>query len=89
MCTPPQFPSCLVTVSATPSATTVPAIEYGITLKGIKLNITTEEGPLVPMICIVRSLGKCYWLHLNNYYCLSNIVTSARQSVRALETTKS
>ena len=89
MCTPPQFPSCLVTVSATTSDTTVPAIEYGIILKGIKLNITTEGGPLVPMICIVRSLGKCYWLPLNYNYCLPNIVTSARQSVRVLEATES
>ena len=58
MCSPPQFPSCLVTVSATPSDTTALAIEYGITLKGVKLNSITEGEQLVPMICIVRSLGK-------------------------------
>ena len=55
---PPQFPSCLMTVSATPSDTTVPVLQYRITLNGIKLNVINEGEALIPEICIVRSLGK-------------------------------
>ena len=55
---PPQFPSCLMTVSATPSDTTVPVLQYGITLNGIKVNVINEGETLIPKICIVRSLGK-------------------------------
>ena len=55
---PPQFPSCLMTVSATPSDTTVPVLQYGITLNGIKVNVINEGELLIPEICIVRSLGK-------------------------------
>ena len=55
---PPQFPSCLMTVSATPNDTTVPVLQYGITLNGIKLNVINEGETLIPKICIVRSLGK-------------------------------
>ena len=55
---PPQFPSCLMTVSATPNDTTVPVLQYGITLEGIKLNVINEGETLIPKICIVRSLGK-------------------------------
>ena len=55
---PPQFPSCFMTVSATPSDTTVPVLQYGITLNGIKLNVINEGEIVIPEICIVRSLGK-------------------------------
>ena len=55
---PPQFPSCLMTVSATPSNTTVPVLQYRISLNGIKLNVINEGEALIPEICIVRSLGK-------------------------------
>ena len=44
-----------MTVAAIPSDTTVPGIQYSISLKGINL---TEE-PLTPKIYIVRSLGEC------------------------------
>ena len=46
-----------MTISATPSDTTVPVIEYGISLKGIKLTSITEEELLMQKIYIVRSLG--------------------------------
>ena len=55
---PPHFPSCLMTVSVTPSDTTVPVLQYRITLNGIKLNIINEGETIIPEICIVRSLGK-------------------------------
>ena len=55
---PPEFPSILMTVSATPSDTTVPVLQYRITLNGIKVNIINEGETLIPEICIVRSLGK-------------------------------
>ena len=55
---PPHFPSCLMTVSVTPSDTTVPVLQYGITLEGIKLNVINEGETLIPEIYIIRSLGK-------------------------------
>ena len=55
---PPQFPSCFMTVSATPSDTTVPVLQYRITLNGIKVNVVKERETLIPEICIVRSVGK-------------------------------
>lgn len=57
--TPPQFPTSFVTISATPSDTTVQTIHYGITLKGIELTGITEGEQVIPKICIVRSIGKC------------------------------
>ena len=54
---PPQFPSCLMTVSATSNDTTVSVLQYRITLNGIKLNVIKEGETLIPEICIVRSLG--------------------------------
>ena len=55
---PPHFPASFVTISVTPSDTTVQTIHYGITLKGIELTGTTEGEPIIPKICIVRSIGK-------------------------------
>ena len=55
---PPQFPSCFMTVSATSSDTTVPVLQYRIALNGIKLNVIKEGEAIIPEICIVRSLGK-------------------------------
>ena len=55
---PPEFPSILMTVSATPSDITVPVLQYRITLNGIKVNIINEGETLIPEICIVRSFGK-------------------------------
>ena len=47
-----------MTVTATPSDTTVSEIRYSISLKGIKLNSMNEGEKLTPRIYIVRSLGK-------------------------------
>ena len=54
---PPQFPSCFMTVSATPSDTTESVLQYQITLNGIKLNVINEGETLNPEICIVRSIS--------------------------------
>ena len=57
---PPQFPSCFMTVSATSSDATVSVLQHRITLSGIKLKVINEGETLIPEICIVRliSLGK-------------------------------
>ena len=67
MCTPPHFPSCLITVSATPSVTTVPVLQYGISLRGI-----SNEEDLIQKIYIVRSLGNNLFTY--NYFIIILII---------------